>query len=224
MTKSLLSDFNVMAREAAPFCCYVRAEEQQVEFAKKFQELAEKIEKERKIAKNYQDEESANAFLSIREMASAVMNELEMWVCLKRQKFNDAWEKLVRAQIATQTAQRAHDIGFAQRSYENKVEAIEKLIFPPQVFFSPGLKIKEAECSICGRSYDDCEHVVGRAYMGEMCARIIRSAEIVEVSIVDEPANKLARIQRITDGGTERDYLTWLPIQAGDKSRTDDRD
>jgi len=47
---------------------------------------------------------------------------------------------------------------------------------------------------------EKCDHIVGKAYMGKMCVRIIEEVkELKEVSLVMEPANKRARVIRITD-------------------------
>jgi len=38
-------------------------------------------------------------------------------------------------------------------------------------------------------------------------------AEIKEVSVVEDPADKRARVLVIGDGTTERDYMTWRVIE-----------
>ena len=52
-----------------------------------------------------------------------------------------------------------------------KMLAIEKLIFPPQKFTSWGIVFRSRLCSICGSEYGegDCDHLVGKPYMGEIC-------------------------------------------------------
>ena len=53
------------------------------------------------------------------------------------------------------------------------------------------------------------EHVAGRAYMGRFCARVISDVEPYEISLVDDPADKRARIVAISDGEETRDFLSW---------------
>ena len=74
--------------------------------------------------------------------------------------------------------------------------------------------IAKSKCSICGHDYGECDHIVGKAYMGEMCVRIIEEVkELKEISLVTEPANKRARIISITDeDGISRDIMTWRPV------------
>lgn len=50
------------------------------------------------------------------------------------------------------------------------------------------------KCSICNEDYETCGHIVGKAYVGQICHITVRDVrKISEVSIVKEPANKLAR-------------------------------
>src|SRR5215216_1029710 len=83
-----------------------------------------------------------------------------------------------------------------------------------QMFMSAGVVIKSSKCSICDALYEDCEHIKGKVYMGRFCGRMITDvAEIKEVSVVEDPADKRARVLVIGDGTTERDYMTWRVIE-----------
>ena len=73
--------------------------------------------------------------------------------------------------------------------------------------------IEEAKCSICGKNYDECEHIVGKTYMGEMWYRIITKSELKEISIVENPINKKTRLIAFTKGKITRDYMTWKIIK-----------
>lgn len=63
-----------------------------------------------------------------------------------------------------------------------------------RIGLSPGYIVEDARCSICGRDPEDCTHITGRTYDGQMCVREIHSAKLVEVSFVPRPANPDARI------------------------------
>ena len=154
--------------------------------------------------------------LSLENLIDAMINELKMWIALKEDNPNEAWDFLINAQSAVRTAAQAHSIAIDLNAegYANKLHLLEKLLFPPQMFFSPGLIIEKAECSICGKEYGECEHIVGKAYMGKMCYKIItKIKEMKEVSIVEEPANKHARMLQFTDEGVTRDFMTWRRIE-----------
>ncbi len=112
--------------------------------------------------------------------------------------------------MATISAMQAHSLASHLESYSEHLSALEKHIFPPQMFFSPGMIIKEARCSICDAEYGDCDHIAGKPYMGELCSRLILHVDVEEVSLVDKPANKHARLISFTDDkGVHRNFLSW---------------
>ena len=116
---------------------------------------------------------------------------------------------IIEAQGHVSTAIKAHDNFRYLEKYADKLSAIEQLLFPPQTFCSPGMIVKESECSICKQDYGECDHVKGRAYMGELCVRIITKAELREISLVKEPANKHARALHFSEKEGNRDIITW---------------
>jgi len=159
------------------------------------------------------NEDIANELLALELMLEAQAQELEMWLALKDSRAADAWENLISAQDAARSAVRAHRLGEMLERSQERLHVMEKILFPPQLFFSIGAIVRESTCSICDSPYGECDHIKGRAYAGKICSRIISKAEVREVSIVDDPANKRCRVLEITEGGIARDYLTWAPIQ-----------
>lgn len=66
-----------------------------------------------------------------------------------------------------------------------------------RVGLSPGYIVRAAECSICHLDPEDCVHIVGRTYSGEVCRRILTEVDLLEFSLVGRPAQPDARIERI---------------------------
>jgi len=210
-----------VADETARFCFLSRAKEFQLQSCQRLEELKVEATSLKKEMVKAKDEDSANALLSFEEMIMTAISELKMWVALKEDNPSSAWDYLINAQTAARTAMQAHSIANHLDRYIKRLNLLEKLLFPPQMFFSPGVIIKDSECSICGKEYGECDHVVGRAYMGEMCSRHIKKCEFNEISLVEEPANKQARIVTITDGPVIRDFLTWraVPSESAEKQK-----
>lgn len=155
------------------------------------------------------NEDEANSYLGMECVGKSLEAELDMWLLLKADKPEQAWDRLIDAQQAARNATRAHP-GFEHLAETtSRLEAIEKLIFPPQVFMSAGLLVEERRCSICGVDYDDCEHLVGQPYMGELCHRKITKFHIDHVSIVTDPANKRCRVTHFSVEGGNRNRMTW---------------
>jgi hypothetical protein len=211
--KSFNCELDNILHDCMRFCFLSRGKEFQL---KKFEEL-EKIKKEAIKLKNeaivIEDEDSANAMLSSEEIINSIMCELKMWIAFKDDNPNAAWDYLIEAEMSTVNALRAHPIAAHWEENATRLNDIECLLFPPMMFFSPGMIIKYSECSICGKEYGECNHVRGRAYMGRFCARILKDVEVEEVSFVNEPASKRHRVIAIADNDVIRDFLTWKPTE-----------
>ncbi len=186
-------------------CFMTRAEELQMDAINRLEMLKDEasILKQEIIMLN--DEDSANAMLSFEKIIIALYSELKMWVALKNDNPSEAWNYLVSAQGATRTAMQAHSIANNLENHAERLYLLEHLLFPPQTFCSLGAVIDPADCdcSICGQIYGECDHIRGKAYMGQMCSRIINHVkEVKEFSIVYNPGNKRCRVYRVGNTDT----------------------
>ena len=205
--------FNSVVTECQRFCYVTRAEEFQIQACETLEELLmkTKVLKGKVIANEYED--LANALLSFEMLAKALINELNMWIALKKDKPGVAWDYLVEAQMVTISAMQAHSVAGFLSDYANHLYALEEHLFPNHLFFSIGAIVIKAVCSICGQDYGECEHLVGRPYMGKLCHQEVQEYDLEEVSIVDKPANKHCRITNFTKNGITRDTFTWKIIK-----------
>ena len=194
-----LSGFNDAIHACQRLCFITRGKELQIE-ARDTMALV-KVEagqlKERAIAHEYED--IANALLSTEEVANALINELNMWISIKEEKYAEAWDFLVNAQTAVTTAMQAHSLADHLDGYVARLSALERHIFPNHGFLSIGTIVQKSDCTICGQEYGTCDHLVGKPYMGKMCYRRISECELEEVSLVTKPANKHCRITRFSE-------------------------
>lgn len=134
---------------------------------------------------------------------------IKMWILLKEEKPDQAWDELINAQSNAISALKAHSVSSHLERYSQLLHTIEKIVFPPQVFTSTGLTVKEEECSICGESYEDCDHIAGKAYLGSFCSIIVKDIQLNEASIVNEPADKRCRITHFDVKEGRRNRMTW---------------
>jgi hypothetical protein len=218
-----LDHFQQTVAECRRFCYAARAREFQAESIATLEILDSQIAALKAEMIEAQDEDAANCLLSLSLAARALSHELEMWVALKDDSAASAWDSLVEAQTCASNAIRAHTISDHLERYVERLEVLERVLFPSITFMSVGMVIQESHCSICGCEYGDCDHLKGEVYMGEMCARVITQADLKETSIVPEPANKHARMIAISDGNAMRDLLTWrlIPPSENEDSRTE---
>lgn len=165
----------------------------------------------------------ANQILMFICMANALKSELKMWTQLKNEEWESAWNSLVDAQEWSSSAKSADPISrfCSVTKYKEKLESHERFLFPPHQYVSPGMVVNLYECSICGEEYNSCPHLEGMAYNGVFCNRVIRDIEITEVSFVDEPHDKKARVRgHYVDEGF-RNQMTW---EVEDRDSDDDEE
>lgn len=158
-------------------------------------EFLERIARLKRDAVREKEEDLANILLGFECATHFLRSSIEMWVLLKKEQFDKAWEALVNAQMAVSDAVRAHK-GFAHLSvYAERLSFVEETLFPPQLFTSPGLIVKSRKCSICLEEYGECCHLVGKPYMGQLCCAITTDIERIDhIAIVSNPSKKIMRI------------------------------
>lgn len=204
-----VADFNAEVREAEVFLCITRDSGLQRDACESLAGLRKRVASEKAQAIDRKDEDYANLLLGCEFIVNTLTSELQMWLALKDEEPDQAWDHLISAQSASALAMRVHD-GFRHLEQRiRRLEAIERLVFPPQVFVSTGTVINILECSICGQEYEDCDHLAGRPYMGELCYLIVRDMDIDHVAIVERPADKRCRALGIKVEGGTRNRMTW---------------
>ncbi len=208
--KALIERFSAEAEEAEALAFIARATELQIEQVQILSDFHGELEMLKSDRISERDEDGANLVLSLECMIEALRAELQMWVELKSERPEEAWDQLVLSQNLTQSAMRAHKFGQVAARRLPYYETIEEIIFPPQMFCSIGAIVGRRECSICKESYDECSHVAGRPYMGRMCSIILRDCErLDEESVVDDPADKRCRVVGFSDSRGFRNKMTW---------------
>lgn len=206
------SKFQPTIGECEKFLFLVRGVELQRDAAQTLEDLKGDILHLKNSMIRKKEEDAANCCLSLEMATLALQHELRLWVALKEDRMNDAWDELVDAESYTDAAIRAHEISNHMMAYFKRLNSIEELLFPGIIFMSPGFTILSSRCTICGSEYGSCDHLKGLPYMGKFCAREITKMRMQEISIVDTPANRHARVTAITIDGAIRDLLTWRVV------------
>ncbi len=202
-------EFNKRVKESEVFRSIARDSELQQEACENLESALSEIAQEKQIAVENNNEDYANLLLGCEFAAQSLLHELKMWLLLKQEKPEEAWDHLVGAQMKATRAAKA-DNGFRHlEHYRQHLEIIEKIVFPPQVFVSAGMIIHEQECSICGEDYDECEHIAGKPYMGNFCHVIVKDVTADHISIVENPADKRCRVTSFNVEGGSRNKMTW---------------
>lgn len=193
-------EFHQTARECQPFALMCRSSRLQQEHADKLKAARANATKAKEAAIKAMVEDEANELLAYEFMLDALRNELEMYVALKRDDPGTAWTHLVNAQMAASHAVQVHAVAaHLEQAYIPRLHVAEQLLFPKQMFMSVGMIVEHAECSICGAVYGECDHLKGKPYMGRMCVCIVKNWQLLETSVVENPANKHCRVLSFSD-------------------------
>lgn len=216
LLESFRDHFNEVVESVQRYAIFVRGREFQEASIKTLNKLLKECIdlKEQEISNK--SEESANAFLAFELMIKALTEEFRFLLALKADDVDKAWDHLINAESSAAAAMSSHAIASHLDRYINKLHTFERLLFPQPIFFSSGFIVKKLECSICGVEYGECDHIKGRPYMGQLCAEVVKEAELREVSIVSDPADKHCRALSFTEDGITKSTFTHRVIQKMD--------
>jgi hypothetical protein len=204
--------FTSVCSEVEPFNNLARSIEFQKMSVDKLSVFLQELRGLKKQAVELKNEEEANRILYYENIIKTFTEELKMWIAFKNNDPQSAWDNLINAQSSLRAALLSIEVGDLLDHYVEKLDQLEKHLFPQLLFMSVGAKPIVKSCSICKQDYDDCEHIKGYPYLGELCHVVIEKSELEEVSIVEIPANKHCRILTTIQDGVERDYMTWNEI------------
>ena len=220
--KDFLRDFNKEVDEAAIMAYVARDSGLQHEACGALATLIKTVASKKAEMVAAANEDAANCLLGCECAAYAILAEIRMWLYLKADQPEKAWDELIYAQTASAAAVRAHR-GFAHLVEKARsLEEIERVVFPPQVFVSAGLIVDLQECSICQAEYGTCKHLAGMPYMGEFCQIITKGITGNHVAMVKNPADKKCTVTEFQVEGGYRNRMTWVVTPAAPGELDDD--
>lgn len=193
------------------FNCFTRSQIFQKEKIVECEQHILYVKSFRYQAKEKENEYEANHFFHMQCMINAMRSSLLMWVELKADNFNKAWNHLIDAQDYTGIALKVSDYE-GVRNLEKKLICAEKSLFPGWAMYnSPGFTETIGDCSICKKKFTTCIHIEGNIYCGSLCYRINRKIIDVDHSaLVKHPKDKRCVITEISgDDGKMINYFTW---------------
>jgi len=143
-----------------------------------------------------QQETEANKWLSIENICLSIIEGLNLFVKLKENDPDTAWNHLIAAQNHSHWSNNEFQLlGTIQRDCVSHFNNIELVLFPPQTFMSASMITEKSECSICHKDFSSCDHIRGEAYMGQACAEIAtKISQFNHAAIVDHPDDKRCRV------------------------------
>jgi hypothetical protein len=198
-------------QENSKYLYFVRGEELQKQALDQLLKLKEKISSDKREYISQKNEFMANSMLSFEFLIQAHVDLLNMIISLKNDDPESAWTSLIQAESNLHWSA-ASSRGLFMLNLESLLKITsfyENYIFPPQTYNSIEAVYTTSQCSICKGEYGECDHIKGRAYMGEMCYEVMTGIkEFTGLSIVDEPASKHHRITHFSDAGHMINVMT----------------
>ncbi|MGH1384804.1 hypothetical protein [Kordia sp.] len=181
-------------KDEGKFLNFTSSDEDKKKAIESLNDLKEKAELEKNNAIKISDNDLANGFASFELVIESMKSEYKMWLSLNEKNYNKAWDFLVDAQDFAILSMQAHNVNSHLDKYNQRLLIIEKLLFPPQLFFSDRTIVSKSSCTICNKDMQECEHIKGKFYMGIQCCERVEKIESIEgIDIVKEPANKKCR-------------------------------
>ncbi|HXF90632.1 MAG TPA: SEC-C metal-binding domain-containing protein [Candidatus Nitrosotenuis sp.] len=167
------------------------------------------------------DQELSKLIWCYEQILSVQTNYLAAFHRMKEDQYYKGWCLLERVEI--ELSGLIKHFKWDRLTDEYKISFIEKhtrqfqSLFPYKLFISPAILQLEKVCSTCGGSISiraRCNHQVGEIYNGEMCHRIVRKAEILEISLVTNPVQKYS-VPFLKDPKTdqERDHYDYTLVK-----------
>jgi hypothetical protein len=141
------------------------------------------------------DQAAAKACWCLEEVGRAQEHFVLGFAAAKRDDFHTFWCDLERVETALHFLEPHYATSlpdFGLRHLSLHVPRFQEL-FPYRLFFSPGMVVKRFICSICGQPMKlrgGCAHINGEIYNGEICCRVLKDIQLLEVSIVENPVQK----------------------------------
>jgi len=148
-----------------------------------------------------QNENEANKWLSIENICLAIIEGLSLFLALKQNDPDSAWNHLITAQNHSHWSNNEYGLsGNIQRDSISHFNNIELVLFPPQSFVSISMVSEQSECSICHKEFSECEHIRGEAYMGKACSETAtKIRDMHHMAIVSHPDDKRCRVTHYGD-------------------------
>lgn len=219
--QAVKADYDRLTAQFEPLLFLARSGRLQAEAVVALRSLVDRIDLSRIHAIRTCDEPIANAMFALKSLAQAMSAELDVYLLLKRDQPEKAWNRLIDAQEAIGLAMRAEPRLGRKAGNLVRLRELEAALFPPQTFTSAGLIARGLSCTICRGDYEACTHVAGRVYMGRLCSAAPVDVVADHLAVVADPVDRRCRFtSRGVPGVGMRNLMTWEIAPAPDGSET----
>jgi hypothetical protein len=158
-------------------------------------QLQKELEREKEDFIKVNNQEKAKQIWVYQAIIEVHKHHKNAYNLLIEKSYYQAWCQLERIEIAIAGLKK--HFAFDKKQYflwhiEKSTKNLQ-VIFPYRLFASSELLKKRKECSVCKKEIsirNPCGHIIGEIYDGEMCHRNVTEAEVLGISLVQNPGNK----------------------------------
>ncbi|AEJ40312.1 SecC motif-containing protein [Sulfobacillus acidophilus TPY] len=136
----------------------------------------------------------ANACWIANQYIETWRNYARCWQNLIEDSSDEVWASLQSGRVRIDNLDRLTGANDSRIGWLQKQLRYLDAAFGYNVFMSPEYEVIVAKCSICNQDVRslDCTHIKGHLYAGEMAYTIIEECSVKSVSLVGNPANRMA--------------------------------
>lgn len=156
------------------------------------------------------DELMANELFHFQCMIRGVQSCIEVWLHIKDDAPEKAWDSLMDATEYKDVALKIRDYE-GIRMFEKTLQDTRRIMFPNNIIYnSPAFSSTIGKCSICQSPFQLCDHVENHIYLGQLCRRVdIQILEANHCAIVSNPRDpRCIMTERSDDNGRMINILT----------------
>lgn len=174
-------------------------------------EFREYIRKVKHQAIREENSAIANQLFHMQCVLNSILSSLKIWIFLQNSEFKHAWDSLIDAQEYLSIAKKINNYD-GLSNLEDHLNSIEKSIFPKRkVYLSAAFTSTIGKCSICHKTFQECEHIENNIYCGQLCYRKdIENIKGNHIALVEDPKDRRCIV---TSYGQENSIIDSFTLQ-----------
>lgn len=170
------------------------------------------------IQKNHSYE--ADQLFHMQCFLNSLLSSLKIWIFLEENDYKKAWDSLIDAKEYLNIASKINTYEGID-NFLKHLEAIENSIFPQRKFYlSAAFTSSIGNCSICHKTFFECEHLENHIYCGQLCLRVnLEKIKANHVALVENPDDRRCIVTSYGQGKSIIDSFTLENIEEKDETQ-----
>ncbi|ENV37743.1 hypothetical protein F959_01263 [Acinetobacter venetianus RAG-1 = CIP 110063] len=154
-------------------------------------EFIKLIKKEKYSAIKNKKTYIADQLFHMQCVLNSLLSSLKIWLYIEKKQFKNGWDSLIDAYEYLFIAKKINEYK-GLSNLEMHLNSIEKSIFPKRkIYLSAAFTSSIGSCSICNKSFYECNHIENNIYCGKLCYRKnISNIKGNHIALVENPRDR----------------------------------